>query len=81
VEENPDRHHFSTCFGLMRHVKDVRSDFTYWSIPVLASYLRCGHEETERYEWSLLWGILADGTDERARILFVPVWRNSKTSN
>ncbi len=75
VEENPDRHHFSTCFGLMRHVKDVRSDFTYWRIPVLASYLRCGHEKTERYEWSLLWGILADGTEERARILFVPVWR------
>jgi len=81
VEENSDRHHFSTCFGLMRHVKDVRSDFTYWRIPVLASYLRCGHEKTERYEWSLLWGILADGTEERARILFVPVWRNSKTSN
>ena len=75
IEENPDRHHFSTCFGLMRHVKDVRSDFTYWRIPVVASWLRCGHEKDERYEWSLLWGILADGTEKRARVLFVPVWR------
>ena len=75
IEENPDRHHFSTCFGLMRHVKDVRSDFTYWRIPVIASWLRCGREKDERYEWSLIWGILADGTAKRARILFVPVWR------
>jgi len=78
VEENPDRHHLSTCFGLMRHVKDMRSDFTYWRIPVLASYLRCGQEKDERYEWSLLWGILADGTQERARVLFIPVWRSEK---
>jgi hypothetical protein len=75
IEENPDRHHFSTCFGLIRHVKDVRSDFTYWRIPIVASWLRCGHEKDERYEWSLLWGILADGTDKRARVLFIPVWR------
>ena len=75
VEENPDRHHFSTCFGLMRHVKDLRSDFTYWRIPVLASWLRCGHDQDERYEWSLLWGLLADGTEKRARVLFIPVWR------
>lgn len=75
VEENPDRHHFSTCFGLLRHVKDLRSDFTYWRIPLLASYLRCGQEKDERYEWSLLWGILADGTEKRARVLFIPVWR------
>ncbi len=75
IEENPDRHHFSTCFGLMRHVKDVRSDFTYWHIPVLATWLRCGHDKDERYEWSLLWGVLADGTEKRTRILFIPVWR------
>jgi len=75
IEENPDRHHFSTCFGLMRHVKDLRSDFTYWRIPVLASWLRCGQDKDERYEWSLVWGILADGTEKRARVLFIPVWR------
>lgn len=75
IEENPDRHHFSTCFGLLRHVKDLRSDFTYWRIPLLASYFRCGREENERYEWSLLWGILADGNEKRARVLFIPVWR------
>jgi hypothetical protein len=75
IEKNPDRHHFSTCFGLMRHVKDIRSDFTYWRIPVVASWLRCGHEKDERYEWSLVWGILADGTEKRTRVLFIPVWR------
>jgi len=75
VETNPDRSYFGTLAGLMRHVRDNRSDFTYWKLPVLASWHRRGTGDDERYRWSLLWGVLADGNERRARVLLVPVWR------
>lgn len=78
VEETPDRHHVSAVLGLFRHVGDLRSDFTYWKIPLLASWFRCGHEASERYQWSTLWGLLAYGNEKQARVLFIPVWRNGK---
>ena len=77
VENTPDRHHVSTCWGLLRHVGDTRSDFTYWRLPVLATWFRRGSGEAERYQWSLLWGLLANGSERRARILFVPVWHKN----
>ncbi len=79
VENTPDRHHVSTCWGLLRHVGDARSDFTYWQVPVVAKWFRRGSGDAERYQWSLLWGLLADGTEKRARVLFIPVWHNSRT--
>ncbi len=75
VETNSDRHYFGTLWGLIRHVEDKRSDFTYWKLPVLASWHRRGNGDEERYRWSLLWGILADGSERLTRVLFVPVWR------
>jgi hypothetical protein len=74
VENTPDRHHVSTCWGLLRHVGDAQSDFTFWKVPVVASWYRRGSGDAERYRWSLLWGLLADGSETRARVLFVPVW-------
>lgn len=76
AENTPDRHHVSTCWGLLRHVEDETSDFTYWRVPVVATWFRRGSGDAERYQWSLLWGLLADGSETRARVLFVPVWRN-----
>jgi hypothetical protein len=32
-------------------------------------------DEREKYRWTVAWGLLADGTETRARVLFVPVWR------
>ena len=63
---------------MLRHVKDARSGFTYWQLPVLAAWHRRGEGEELRYRWSLLWGFLADGSEDRARVLFVPVWRKSQ---
>jgi len=74
AEDNPDRHYYGTLCGLIRHVSDVRSDFTYWKLPVLASWHRRGEGKDERYCWNLVWGLLADGNEHRARVLFVPVW-------
>ncbi|MEI7900973.1 MAG: hypothetical protein WCK89_12040 [bacterium] len=73
-ENTPDRHHVSTCWGLLRHVGDARSDFTYWQVPLVATWHRRGRGEAERYQWSLLGGLLSDGSEKRARVLFVPVW-------
>ncbi|MDD3545457.1 MAG: hypothetical protein PHG96_08895 [Kiritimatiellae bacterium] len=78
VESNADRHYGGLLWGLAKHVKDERSDFTYWKLPVLASWHRRGGGEGLRYRWSLLWGLLADGSERRARVLFVPVWRESQ---
>jgi hypothetical protein len=78
AETNPDRHYYGLLWGLLRHVGDARSDFTYWSLPVVASWHRRGSGDQERYRWSVLWGFLADGSDQRARVLFVPVWRKSQ---
>ncbi len=75
VETNQDRHFYGTLWGLLRHVEDKRSDFTYWQLPVLASWHRRGSGAEERYRWSLLWGLLADGSERGARVLLVPVWR------
>jgi len=75
AEANPDRHYYGMLWGALRHVGDSHSDFTYWKLPVLASWHRRGHGDEERYRWSLLWGLLADGSERRARVLFVPVWR------
>jgi hypothetical protein len=76
VENTPDRHHVSTCWGLLRHVEDKTSDFTYWQVPLAATWFRRGSGDAERYQWSLLWGLLADGSETRARVLFIPVWHN-----
>ncbi len=78
VESNPDRHYYGMFWGMLRHVKDERSDFTYWKLPLLYAWHRRGEGEDLRYRWSLLWGILADGNNQRARVLFVPVWRSSQ---
>jgi hypothetical protein len=75
LEHTPDRHHLSTCWGLLRHVGDARSDFTFWQVPAVALWHRRGSGEAERYRWSLLCGLLADGSETRARVLLVPVWR------
>ena len=75
AETNPDRHYMGTLFGLLRHVEDRRSDFTYWRLPLVASWYRRGSGDALQYRWSVLWGLLAYGGDEQARVLFVPVWR------
>jgi hypothetical protein len=75
AERNPDRHYYGALWGLARHVGDARSDFTCWKVPLLASWHRRGQGEEARYRWSLLWGLLADGTERRARLFFIPVWR------
>jgi len=74
LEGNPDRHYWGTLFGLVRHVKDARSDFTYWKVPFVASWFRRGQGEDAAYRWSALWGFLAYGSEREARVLLVPVW-------
>ncbi len=78
IESNADRHYYGLLWGLAKHVKDERSDFTYWKLPVLAAWHRRGEGDDLRYRWSLLWGLLADGSESQARVLFVPVWRESQ---
>lgn len=77
AEYNPDRHSYGVLWGLVRHVSDTRSEFTFWKVPLLASWHRRGRGEDERFRWHVLWGLLADGTERRARLFFVPVWRDS----
>lgn len=74
AESNPDRHYYGTLCGLLRHVADKRSDFTYWRIPLLASWFRRGTGADEQYRWSLLWGFLGSGSETKARVLLIPVW-------
>lgn len=76
AEANPDRHYWGTLFGLVSHVEDARSDFTYWRLPVLASWFRRGRGDELRYRWSVLWGLLAYGGEQDARVLLVPVWKH-----
>ena len=76
AESNPDRHYVGTLFGLLRHVGDKRSDFTDWNVPLLASWYRRGSGDARQYRWSVLWGLLAYGGEDEARVLFVPVWRH-----
>jgi|GEM_PF-1065877 len=75
AEENPDRHYLGTLGGLVRHVGDERSDFTYWKIPLVASWFRRGHGDDCQYRWRVLWGLLASGKENEVRMLLVPVWR------
>ena len=74
AEDNPDRHYFGTLFGLARHVEDERSDFTYWRLPLLATWFRRGSGAERQCRWSVLWGLLASGSETESRVLFVPVW-------
>jgi hypothetical protein len=76
IETNPDRHYVGSLWGLLRHVRDERADFTYWRLPVVATWYRRGSGADLRYQWSALWGLLADGDETRARVLFVPVWHS-----
>ncbi len=75
AESNPDRHYYGTLCGLLRHVGDARSDFTFWQVPLVATWHRQGTGEARRFRWSVLGGLLADGDGQRVRVLFVPVWR------
>jgi len=75
AETNPDRHYYGTLGGLLRHVEDARSDFTFWKVPLVASWHRQGEGDARRFRWTMLGGFLADGDRQRARVLFVPVWR------
>ena len=76
AESNPDRHYVGTLCGLVRHVGDIRSDFTDWNVPLLASWYRRGSGDARQYRWSVLWGLLAYGGEDQARVLFVPVWKH-----
>ena len=78
AESNPDRHYYGTLCGLLRHVGDKRSDFTYWQIPLLASWFRRGTGDDEQYRWSLLWGVAGSGSETKARVLLMPVWHASQ---
>lgn len=78
IEENPDRHYWGTLFGLVRHVKDARSDFTYWKVPFVASWFRRGEGADAEYRWSALWGFLASGSERKANVLLVPVWHSRR---
>jgi len=80
AEANPDRHYWGALFGLVRHVEDQRSDFTYWRLPLLASWYRRGCGDARQYRWNVLWGLLANGGENEARVLFVPVWRHTHPS-
>jgi len=81
AEDNPDRHYFGTLFGLARHVEDECSDFTYWRLPLLATWYRRGSGVECQYRWSVLWGLLANGSERESRVLFVPVWHQKPTEN
>ena len=76
IEWNPDRHAVGAAWGLVSHASDARADYTYWKLPLLASWHRRGSGEALRYRWRVLWGVLADGDERSVRLLFVPVWRD-----
>ena len=76
AETNEDRHYYGMLGGLLRHVEDGKSDFTSWKVPLLASWHRRGQGDGQRFRWSLLWGLLSDGNEQRVRVLFVPVWQH-----
>jgi len=79
TEWNSDRHAVGAAWGLLSHTSDTCADYTYWKLPLLASWHRRGSGETRRYRWRVLGGVLADGDERRARLLFVPVWRGRTT--
>ena len=80
TEWNPDRHAVGAAWGLLSHTSDACADYTYWRLPLLASWHRRGSGETVRYRWRVLGGVLADGDERRVRLLFVPVWRGRRDS-
>jgi len=80
AEWNPDRHVVGAVWGLLSHTSDACADYTYWKLPLLASWHRRGSGETRRYRWRVFGGVLADGDERRARLLFVPVWRGRRDS-
>ncbi|HPK37741.1 MAG TPA: hypothetical protein PLH01_05625 [Kiritimatiellia bacterium] len=77
VEHTPDRHYWGTAFGLLRHVGDRRSDFTFWQIPLVASWHAQGQGERRRFRWSVGAGLVATGEPDRIRVLRIPVWRSA----
>jgi hypothetical protein len=74
AEANADRHYVGTLGGLVRHVEDDRSDFTYWQVPLMASWFRRGSGDARQYQWNVLWGLLASGRENEVRVLRIPVW-------
>lgn len=79
AENNPDRCYWGTLAGLLRYVSDARSDFTFWRIPVLASWFRRGEGLNEQYAWRVLWGLGAYGSERKAAVLLIPVWHADVT--
>ena len=76
-ERNPDRCYWGTLCGLVRYVGDSRSDFTFWRIPLAATWFRRGKGDHEQYAWSVLGGLAAYGSERSASVLLVPVWRSA----
>ncbi len=74
-ESNPDRCYRGLLGGLVRYVRDERSDFAYLQVPVLAAWFRRGQGDSRQYQWSLLWGLAGYGNEREARVLSLPVWR------
>ena len=75
VEGTPDRHYWGTAFGLLRHVQDEASDFTFWQLPLVASWYRQGSGASRRCRWRVLSGLLIDREPDRLRLFLIPVWR------
>lgn len=74
AEYNPDRRYLATLGGMARYACDERSDFTFWKLPVLASWFRRGEGSEKLYQWRALWGLGAYGNEHKAKVLMVPVW-------
>lgn len=77
AETNPDRRYWGILGGLVRYVRDERSDFTYWTLPVLASWFRRCSGDGEQFKWSVLWGFAGYGNERKAKVLSIPVWRSA----
>lgn len=77
AESNPDRHYWGTLGGLVRYTGDERSDYTFWKLPLVASWFRRGNGSDERYEWRVLWGLAGYGNGQKVKLLLVPVWHAS----
>jgi hypothetical protein len=76
VESNPDRHYYGLAGGLVRHVRDARSRFTFWKVPLVASWFSRQEEDGSRnYRWRVLWGLAGYGDETSAHFLFMPVWK------
>lgn len=78
AESNPDRHYYGLCGGMVRHVRDERSAFTFWKIPLLVAWFSRKDETGEKYRWRVLWGLAAYGDERSAHILLMPVWHAEK---